>query len=113
MSELLKNQHLFSRDVNKFLSFLFKSGYEVSLKECLRTPEQQEIYLKIGKSKTKNSYHLKSLAIDLAIFKNGAWLQKKDDLKALGDYWESLSSVNKWGGNFKSFYDGMHFERRI
>lgn len=113
MSELLKNQNLFSRDLAKLLEFCFCNGYEISLKEALRTPEQQEIYLKTGRSKTKNSYHLKSLAVDLAIYKNGVWLQEKKDLEPIGNYWESLNNVNKWGGHFSSFYDGMHFERRV
>lgn len=110
---LQKEQAEFTKDLNALLSVIHFDGYEVSIKEALRTKEQQEIYFKTGKSKTMNSMHLKSLAVDLAIFKNGVLLQKKEDLQKLGDYWESLDDKNRWGGNFKSFYDGMHFERFV
>ena len=38
--------------------------------ELARTPEQQAIYFKTGRSKTMNSIHLKRCAIDLNFFKD-------------------------------------------
>lgn len=76
-----------------------------------RTREQQQIYLETGRTKTKNSYHLKRLAVDLNFFREGQVTMGKEDLQGLGDYWEELSEQNRWGGNW-SFYDGGHFERR-
>nr|WP_223154740.1 hypothetical protein [Campylobacter concisus] len=29
----------------------------------------------------------------------------------MGNYWESLNTLNRWGGNFKNFIDVPHFER--
>ena len=79
--------------------------------------------LKTGKSKTMNSYHLKRLAIDLNFFKpvydedgklKGYTLTwRYEDIKPFGEYWESLNPKNKWGGNFKTFKDTPHFERRV
>jgi hypothetical protein len=65
-----------------------------------------------------NSNHRKRLAIDLNIFKDGSYITNKLMLQHIGDYWESLSPENKWGGNFvdskgSSYEDTPHFERRM
>lgn len=106
-----QNQEKFTQDLVKLLSYLIDNGYTIRLGEVERTQAQQEIYIKIGRSKTANSMHLKRCAADLHIFKNGEWLQSKTQLQSIGDYWESLDENNKWGGNFKSFIDTPHFER--
>lgn len=106
-----KEQELFMRDFAKLLNFLHESGYEVRGGELERTQTMQEIYVKQGKSKTMRSNHLRRLAVDLHIFKDGRWLQEKSELSNIGEYWESLNEANRWGGNFKSFYDAPHFER--
>lgn len=108
-----KEQESFSRDLTQLLTWLFKNGYEVRMGEVERTKEQQAIYLRTGRSKTANSMHLKRLAADLFIFKDGKWLTSKADLQAVGEYWESLDPTNRWGGNFKSFTDTPHFERNF
>lgn len=112
-SALLENQFKFSKDVSKLIEFIYNNGYTCSLGEAHRTAEQQEIYLKKKLTKTRNSNHLKRLAIDLFIFKNGNLLSKKQDLQFIADYWTGLSVLNRWGGNFKSLYDAPHFERNI
>jgi hypothetical protein len=33
-------------------------------------------------------------------------------LKPVGEFWESLDTKNSWGGNWNSFKDVPHFERR-
>jgi peptidoglycan L-alanyl-D-glutamate endopeptidase CwlK len=84
--------------------------------ELFRTQEQQEIYLKNGKSKTKNSMHLKRCAIDLNIFTmtegKPILCTDGDKIKSIGDYWESLDEKNRWGGNWK-WKDINHFERSV
>lgn len=107
-----KHQEAFAKDAEKLLRYLHQNGYDVRIGEAYRTQEQQELYLKQGKSKTMNSRHLKKCAIDLFIFKNGSWLQSKKDLQEIGDFWESLDALNSWGGNWKSFLDTPHFERK-
>lgn len=107
-----KNQEAFSKDLTALLNYLHDNNYVVRIGEAERTKEQQEIYIKQGKSKTLNSMHLKRCAIDLHIFKDGNWLQTKAQLQEIGDYWESLSTENKWGGNYKNFIDTPHFERK-
>ncbi len=51
--------------------------------ELARTPEQQAIYVKTGRSKTLNSIHLKRCAIDLNFFKDGKIIWDKDVLPPL------------------------------
>lgn len=109
---LVNEQHTFLQDACVLIAFAAKNGFQVTGGELFRTPEQQDFYVKAGLSKTKNSYHLKRLAIDLNFFKNGKYITDKATLQVLGDYWESLSSKNSWGGNWKTFIDTPHFERR-
>lgn len=106
-----QNQEKFTEDLAKLLKYLIDNGYAVRIGEVERTQSQQDLYVKQGKSKTSNSMHLKRCAADLHIFKNGDWLQSKQQLQGIGDYWESLDLSNRWGGNFKSFIDTPHFER--
>lgn len=87
-------------------------GFQVTGGELARTPEQQQIYVKTGRSKTMASYHLRRLAADLNFFKDGKLIYDKAELKPIGDYFESLDTKNSWGGNWDSFKDVPHFERR-
>lgn len=105
-----EKQEKFSKNVAKLFNFILENGYQIRIGECQRTVEQQKIYFKQGKSKTMNSNHLKKLAIDLFIFKNGEWFISKSQLQKIGDFWESLDKNNRWGGNFISFVDCPHFE---
>lgn len=109
---LQPEQTAFIKDVINLLNFAFAAGFEATGGELYRTQAQQDIYVKDGKSKTSNSYHLKRLAIDLHFFKDGAFIQDKGLLQILGDYWERMNPLNSWGGNWSSFQDTPHFERR-
>jgi hypothetical protein len=68
---MVKEQFAFLQDVLKLLAFCIAQGFVVTFGEALRTPEQQAIYLKTGRTKTLNSFHLKRLAIDLNFFLEG------------------------------------------
>ena len=115
---LRNEQSLFTKDVIKLLSFIDDLGYEVTFGEVLRTEEQQEIYIKTGRSKTSNSMHLKKCAIDLNFFKNGELVETP---KQIGKFWESLNEKNRWGGSWRgliesgksTFNDSPHFERQV
>jgi hypothetical protein len=118
LMKLSDHQHHFLSDVVKLLIFSHGKGFKITGGELLRTPEQQEIYIREGKSKTRRSKHLKKCAIDLNFFKprktGGFTLTySKAALQEIGDYWESLSPENRWGGNFKTFLDTPHFERNV
>ena len=108
---MIVEQAAFLQDACKLIQYAADQGWTVTGGELYRTPEQQEIYLKTGRSKTMASNHLKRCAIDLNFFKNGQLIWDKQQLAPLGQYWESLNPKNRWGGNFKSLVDVPHFER--
>lgn len=110
---LVDEQYKFLRDVSKLVMFAADNGIVITGGELWRTREQQERYVATGLSKTMDSKHLKRLAIDLNVIKDGKLATSASDYKALGDYWESLSPSNRWGGRFTSFTDAPHFERNV
>lgn len=110
---LSQEQATFLIDVCKLIQYATEQGWMVTGGELYRTPEQQEIYLKTGRSKTMASNHLKRCAIDLNFFKDGKLVWDKAQIAPLGAYWESLNPKNRWGGNFKSLVDVPHFERNV
>lgn len=88
-------------------------GLSPTAGELYRTPEQQLLYLKAGKTKTPNSLHTQRLAIDLNFFVNGVLTYDKKVLAPLGAFWESLHPLNSWGGNGKTLVDTPHFSRGV
>lgn len=110
---LAQEQAEFLLDACKLIQYATGLGFMVTGGELARTPEQQAIYLKTGRSKTMNSIHLKRCAIDLNFFLDGKIVWDKKKLVPLGQYWESLHPKNRWGGNFKSLVDFPHFERNV
>lgn len=110
---LVQEQQLFLLDAVRLIAYATKLGFCVTGGELYRTTEQQEIYVKTGRSKTMDSKHLKRCAIDLNFFKYGKLVYDKTLLQPVGDYWESLNKKNSWGGNWNNFKDVPHFERRV
>lgn len=106
-------QAAFLLDACKLIGYATEQGFVVTGGELFRTAEQQQIYVKTGRSKTFDSDHLKRLAIDLNFFKNGELVYDREQLRPLGVFWESLHQKNRWGGNFKNFKDVPHFERHV
>ncbi|HSH24308.1 MAG TPA: M15 family metallopeptidase [Massilibacterium sp.] len=104
-------QFEFLKDVCTLIQHVANKGWKVTGGELDRTIEQQKIYFESGKSKTMESLHLDRLAIDLNFFNpEGELTYKKKDLQWIGDFWESLSPQNEWGGNWE-FTDTPHFQR--
>jgi len=110
---LVTEQAAFLLDVCKLIVYSSDKGFQVTGGELFRTAEQQAIYVKTGKSKTMNSNHLKRLAIDLNFILAGELCYDKVKLQDIGNYWEKLNPKNSWGGNWNSFKDMPHFERRV
>jgi hypothetical protein len=87
---LSTEQAAFLLDMCKLIQYATDQGFVVTGGELARTPEQQAIYFKTGRSKTMNSIHLKRCAIDLNFFKDGKIIWDKGILAPLGAYWETL-----------------------
>ena len=114
---LVQEQSVFLLHVAELINKATALGFQVSAGELYRTPEQQALHVKNGRSTTMSSQHLKRLAVDLNFFKPDAQgvptlTYDIEELRPLGDYWEKLDPANRWGGNWSSFKDVPHFERR-
>ena len=109
----VKEQAAFLLDVARLINKATELGFQVTAGELYRTPEQQEIYVKSGRSRTMNSLHLQRRAVDLNFFKDGKLCYDKVVLAPLGAYWESLHPLNSWGGNGVKLVDTPHFSRGV
>ena len=106
-------QAAFLLDVGRLVQKATELGFLVTAGELYRTPEQQEIYVKTGRSRTMNSLHIQRRAVDLNFFKDGKLVYDKRVLAPLGAYWESLNPLNSWGGNGVKLVDTPHFSRGV
>ena len=109
---IVAEQAAFLLDVAKLINKATELGFTVTGGELFRTAEQQQIYVKTGRSKTMNSNHLKRCAIDLNFFRDGKLVYDVPTLKPVGEYWQSLHPKNRWGGLWR-FVDLPHFERNV
>ena len=127
--KLSQQQQIFSQNVARLILHANSLGVNLTFGEAYRTKEQQLLYFH-GKSlhlddedlillngkvrtKTMHSNHLKRLAVDFNFFIHGELMYKHPLIDNIGAYWQSLDKLNRWGGNFKNFYDAPHFERHV
>lgn len=109
----VRDQAAFLLDLGKLVEYATAQGFVVTGGELYRTPEQQQIYVKTGRSRTMNSLHLQRRAVDLNFFKDGKLVYDKAVLAPLGLFWESLHPLNSWGGNGVKLVDVPHFSRGV
>ena len=90
------------------------SDVDFTVLEGLRTIERQRELVKAGASQTLKSRHLTGHAVDLA-----AWVDDQVDwswplydkiAKAMKSAAADLKIPLEWGGDFKTFKDGPHFQ---
>lgn len=107
MIELLlgPKQRLFTQLVGQLILWTYEQGYELSLGEAWRTPEQAALNAKRGIG-IVNSLHCDRLAIDLNLFINGFYVTDANAYKPLGAYWKTLHPLCRWGGDWG---DSVHF----
>jgi peptidoglycan L-alanyl-D-glutamate endopeptidase CwlK len=79
--------------------------------EGLRTLERQQQLYNTGKSKTMNSRHLTGHAVDLAPWPiSWDWEYFYPIAEAMKDASDEVGVPIEWGGDWKSFPDGPHFQ---
>ena len=82
--------------------------------EGIRTLDRQEELFKKGLSKTMKSKHLIGRAVDLVAYVDGKVSWEKEYYYPIALAMEraaiELQVGIRWGGDFKSFFDGPHFE---
>lgn len=103
-----ERQRVFTRLVGKLIEHAYSVGYELTFGETYRTPEQAALNAKAGTG-IANSLHGMRLAIDLNLFKDGAYLSSSEDHRPLGEFWKTLHPECRWGGDFKPRPDGNHY----
>jgi len=82
--------------------------------EGLRTKERQAYLLDAGKSRTMKSYHLTGHAVDIAPIVDGKVSWDWKYFHVLADAMKQAASELgvklTWGGSWKTFPDGPHFQ---
>lgn len=90
------------------------STVDFTVLEGMRTPERQKALMDAGASQTLNSRHITGHAVDL-----GAWVE--DEVRWDWPLYNKIATAMKeaanqldvaivWGGDWRSFKDGPHFE---
>lgn len=79
--------------------------------EGIRSTERQRQLYKSGASKTMNSRHITGHAVDLAPWPiSWDWARFYPIADAMKQAAEDVGVEIEWGGDWKSFKDGPHFE---
>lgn len=90
------------------------SNIDFVVTEGLRTPERQAELVKAGASKTLNSRHITGHAVDLAPIVAGKvawdWPPFHELARAMKQAAGAEGVAIVWGGDWKTFKDGPHFE---
>lgn len=105
---LREKQSEFVRLLAKLLQFAHQAGYELTLGEAWRSPEEAARLATTTKG-IRRSLHTDRLAIDLNLFRDGRYLTSADAHRPLGEYWETLHPLARWGGRFRPRPDGNHY----
>lgn len=90
------------------------STVDFTVLEGVRTLERQKELMKAGATRTMNSRHLTGHAVDVAPFVNGEvrwdWPLYHQLAKIIKKAAEELGVAIQWGGDWRSFKDGPHWE---
>lgn len=89
-------------------------GPDIRALEGLRPYSRQLELIKSGASRTKNSRHLTGHAVDLGALENGKvvwhWPLYHKIAAAVKKSAKEMKVSIDWGGDWKTFKDGPHFE---
>lgn len=87
------------------------SSQDFSVGEGLRSVERQKELYNTGKSKTMNSRHLTGHAVDLFPYPlSWDWEYFYPIADAMKQAADDLGVALEWGGDWKGFPDGPHFQ---
>lgn len=82
--------------------------------EGLRDPARQKTLMESGASQTLNSRHITGHAVDLGAWVDGqldwSWPLYHQIAKAMKEAAKELNVAIVWGGDWRTFKDGPHFE---
>ena len=119
MFKLSKKSLAKLNEVNPDLQKLVKNAIGLStidfgISEGMRTKDRQQVLYDTGKSQTMNSRHLTGHAVDVYAWKDGAVSWEFEDYETINIAFSQAAKLTNidyvWGGSWKSFKDGPHFE---
>lgn len=105
---LSEKQQAFTRCVSELINFATAQGWNLTFGDAYRDPRLHgAIGTKRGYS-ASNSCHKLRLAVDFNLFIDGKYISDGGcaEYKMLGEAWEAMHALAKWGGHFK---DANHF----
>ena len=102
---LKQKQVIFALLVSQLINYVISQGYEITLGEVYRSPEEAKRLAKLGLG-IENSLHCIRLAIDINLFKDGKYLTSNKSHLPIGEWWEKQHPLCRWGGRFG---DGNHY----
>ena len=103
-----EKQRLFTQLIAKLIEFIYLHGYEATLGDAYRDPR---LHGKIGEKQGYGHYkscHKARLALDINLFLDGVYLPETIYHLPIGEVWESMHPLCRWGGRFKR-PDGNHY----
>lgn len=104
--KLGEKQELFMELLPHLLLKAQELGFRIRGGDLFRDPRVfGHIGVKKGYGRSRSSHKLK-LAIDLNLFLNGVYLERTEDHRELGEWWEEQHELCRWGGRFD---DGNHY----
>lgn len=99
-------QQIFTVNIAKLILFADENDYGLTFGDAYRDPR---LHGEFGEKKSysaASSVHKVRLAVDFNLFYVGIYRTGTSDYRRLGEYWESLHPLNRWGGRWN---DGNHF----
>lgn len=97
---LRQKQSLFVICICELIKFAYSKGYELTFGDAHRSIIEAT---RLGK---RNSVHTLRLAVDFNLFKDGRFQDTTEAHRELGEFWETLHPLCRWGGRFN---DGNHY----
>lgn len=108
----------FRKKIEALLEECKRQGLNITVRETFRTPERQQAIFNSAKGTGTNaeafkSWHQYGLAVDVApvLDKSAVLPSERAVLARVNAIQQELGLGLVWGGNFRSFYDGYHFEK--
>ena len=95
-----EKQELFTELLAQLITHIYSQGYKIRMGDVWAKPRNPLEH-------KANSQHYIKMAADLNLFSNSIFLDKTEDHKHFGDWWEKLNPLCRWGGRYG---DGNHYE---
>lgn len=101
-----QQQRLFTRLIGQLIQYAYANGYELTFGDAYRDPRAFGDFGVKRLYSAAYSVHKVKLAVDFNLFKKGVFLTDSNAHRELGEYWESLHELCRWGGRWN---DGNHY----